>query len=516
MRPIGVIRNSQAGAPVPIRARFDPDGRGEVHLLPEMAPALDGLEGFDFVWLFTELHEVDDPRERDGDSLERLRPVPLLLAESGRRVGAFASRHPARPNRIGMSLVRLLSIEGLCLRFAGLDLFDGTPVLDIKPWVARIDLPVPTAELHTVRSGWYDDLASPRPTATHDLAAVALATLAARTPAVVARSIELRGFGPERPGEICIISGDPGDGPVAEGDATDIAGHILNGTMDVPLRAAAAELLRSSLDAVTTGCTVDGIRAVPAGLTCGGTAEILLQRLETLPQMYWLDDTGVARATVTRLDGDHAGASLTYTQLGDDEGSLGDEDADASARRLASWHMLWGAAGAVRVDDPLGRLLVDVVWSMPRLLAVGTGPLADALTRVASGLEWSARSVADADEAIAYLGVATPADAVVVLSHDATIDAPVLMAALGSDARYVGAVGSRRTQIARRERLAAAGATPEMLARLHGPAGLDLGAAGPAEIALSVIAEIVSVRAGRNGQSLSETQGPIRGRPALR
>ena len=79
----------------------------------------------------------------------------------------------------------------------------------------------------------------------------------------------------------------------------------------------------------------------------------------------------------------------------------------------------------------------------------------------------------------------------VTLSHDPKIDDPALIAALAAPTGYVAALGSRKSQTARLERLAAAGFSPENLARIEGPAGLDLGAIGPAEIALSIAAAMV-------------------------
>jgi xanthine dehydrogenase accessory factor len=96
------------------------------------------------------------------------------------------------------------------------------------------------------------------------------------------------------------------------------------------------------------------------------------------------------------------------------------------------------------------------------------------------------------------------ATAVVVLTHDEKFDIPALVGTLATDAFYVGALGSRRNQEKRRERLLEAGVSEDALERIHGPAGLDLGAHTPAETALSMLAEILAVRAGRDGGPLRE------------
>jgi xanthine dehydrogenase accessory factor len=106
-----------------------------------------------------------------------------------------------------------------------------------------------------------------------------------------------------------------------------------------------------------------------------------------------------------------------------------------------------------------------------------------------------------------------PRDSVLVFTHDPKFDEPALRAALASGAGYVGALGSRRTQEQRVERLRAAGVAEEDIGRIAAPCGLDIGARTPAETALSVLSEIVATRAGRTGIPLRSAAGPIHATP---
>jgi len=146
-----------------------------------------------------------------------------------------------------------------------------------------------------------------------------------------------------------------------------------------------------------------------------------------------------------------------------------------------------------------------------RLLVVGDGPVTDALVALASPLGWATTVARTTQEVAAALPAST---AVVVTSHHDDLDAPAIAAALAAAPAYVAAMGSRRTQARRREWLVAHGVSEAALEALHAPAGLDIGADTPPEIALSVLAELVATLRGATGVgSLRDRPGPIH--PAL-
>ena len=140
------------------------------------------------------------------------------------------------------------------------------------------------------------------------------------------------------------------------------------------------------------------------------------------------------------------------------------------------------------------------------LLVVGDGPVAEALAPMADLLGWRTTVATTLDEARAAL----PAQAVVVTSHDPDVDAPALAAAIAARPVYIGAMGSRGRQAQRREWLLGHGVPEAELDAVHGPAGLDIGANTPAEIALSILAELVATVRGASGAgSLKDGSGSL-------
>jgi tRNA (adenine37-N6)-methyltransferase len=150
---IGVVRTGHAElATTPIQAGLNRAEHGTLDLAEPYREGLDGLQDFAYAWLLTWLHRPDRPVTPPGGR-PAMRQVPFLLRRKGRALGMFATRTPRRVNPIGLSLVELLEVTGTTVRFAGVDLLDGTPVLDIKPYVTRFDRPPGEP-----RCGWFDQV----------------------------------------------------------------------------------------------------------------------------------------------------------------------------------------------------------------------------------------------------------------------------------------------------------------------------------------------------------------------
>ena len=137
--PIGHVRSpftEQAGTP--IQSAVARDAVGQIVLSEEYVPALKDVEGFERLWVIFVLDRAAPPRLQVTpyrDTVER---------------GVFATRAPSRPNPIGLSVVRLERIEGNVLHIRGLDMLDGTPVLDLKPYVSEFD------SYADSKAGWLD------------------------------------------------------------------------------------------------------------------------------------------------------------------------------------------------------------------------------------------------------------------------------------------------------------------------------------------------------------------------
>ena len=279
-------------------------------------------------------------------------------------------------------------------------------------------------------------------------------------------------------------------------DDGSIQGSVSNGCVENDVILAAQEVLAGGEPRLITYGITDAM-AFGVGLPCGGEIDVFVE-----PDQ-----------------GDHSDVVLTVV-AGEDVGQkLHDEELEHTARRRGRSH----------VFEHEGRtIFADVSVPPPRLFVYGAIDTAEALCAAAKLLGWRT-IVADArprfataeripsadellvlwpDEALAHVAP-DAATAVVVLTHDDKFDLQLVHGALATEAFYLGWLGSRRNQERRRGLLLEEGVTDEDLERVSGPAGLDLGAAAPEEMAVSILGEILAVRAGRSGGLLRETSTRI-------
>jgi xanthine dehydrogenase accessory factor len=252
-------------------------------------------------------------------------------------------------------------------------------------------------------------------------------------------------------------------------------GSVSGGCVETDILQTAAEVIAGAPFQVKTYGVADAA-AWEVGLPCGGEIAVMVQPVsaagfdpELFDRIVEARERGDALAVTTDLATGHADLRPVET------GSVFVNRYDPPRRLLI--------VGAVQIAQALTGLAhqlgIDTVVIDPRARFL----TAERFPGTTLDDRWP-------DEAIeAYRP--GPATAVVTLSHDIKIDDPALIAALASEAAYVGALGSRRSHAARRERLAAAGVDPAAIDRIDAPVGIDIGAIGPSEIALSIAAAVV-------------------------
>ena len=219
----------------------------------------------------------------------------------------------------------------------------------------------------------------------------------------------------------------------------------------------------------------------------------------------------------TVLEGARQGAKVARTLAGASVGSLGSPELDAALlpHLLDALHRQEPARIALASTDETLDIFLDVTAPPPRLIIIGAVHAAIALVTFGNTLGYQTivldnRTAFATPERMgdaAQLIVEWPADALqrlalddgcylVFLTHDPKIDNPALIVALNSPARYIGALGSRKTHARRLASLHEDGVPEALTQRIHAPVGLNIGARSPEEIALSIIAEITAVRRG--------------------
>jgi xanthine dehydrogenase accessory factor len=328
-----------------------------------------------------------------------------------------------------------------------------------------------------------------------------------------------------------------------------IAGSVSGGCVE----GAAAEEIRAARASGRARVIRYGIsdeQAWDVGLACGGTIDVLVApavpaEAETAARAT-RQGRGAGRAIVTRLPpdapppvlgphepGPGTAPSQPLVVHGDGllDGTLGDPSLDAELVEAAQDCLARGVSRTVVIGD--AQLFIEGYPSRPRLVVVGAVEVARPLVRIARDLGYETvvidgRSafatearfpnvdhllVGWPDELAAEIDLG-PADAVAVLTHDVKFDEPAIIEALGRGCRYVGAVGSRKTQAERRARLLEAGVARDMLDRLRGPIGLDLGGRLPAETALAIMAEVVAERRGGSGRPMRDLAREHEARPS--
>jgi xanthine dehydrogenase accessory factor len=304
--------------------------------------------------------------------------------------------------------------------------------------------------------------------------------------------------------------------------AGELVGSVSGGCVENEVYGNAQEILAGGPPRMLTYGISDDL-ALGVGLPCGGEIDVFVAKsdpgvLDRLVRAVEQEEWAV-RFTV--IDGEPVGAELLVLESGETVGSGPPELAQHAQELIRG-----GRSQVLELEDR--TVFCDVLGPPPRLVVYGAVDTAEALCRAAKGVGWRA-IVADArgkfatreripsadevivawpDEALAQIAP-DHATAIVVLTHDDKFDVPALKTALESEAFYIGALGSRRNQERRRERLLEAGVDESELDRMSGPCGLDIGAISPSETAVSILAEILARRAGREGGPLKGARGRI-------
>lgn len=330
---------------------------------------------------------------------------------------------------------------------------------------------------------------------------------------------------------------DPGAQMLID-DRLNIEGSVTGGCVEGALVDEARGILEGHAPRVVTYGISDE-QATGVGLMCGGTVRVFVHEadpgsLEVLEAVAQARGTNEPVALATLLEGERAGAKMAVLP-GRVVGSLGvTELLDASVSRDARGQLdeglsrirRYGADGAVMGDDL--PVYIQAFSTRPRMVIFGAIDFSAEMAKLAEGVgytvticdargpfvqspRFSAHAEVVVDWPDRYLEgkVLGDRDVVLVFTHDPKFDEPALISALGTGAGFIGALGSRRTQDRRVERLREAGLDGEAIARIHAPCGLDVGARTPAETAVSILAEVIAVRSGRSGESLRDTTGPI-------
>lgn len=327
-------------------------------------------------------------------------------------------------------------------------------------------------------------------------------------------------------------------------ERSEMVGNLSGGCLEGEVEQVARDVIASGEPRVAFyDLTADDEVVWGWGLGCNGAIEVFVEpgeRAAEVAEALRLTierERAVALATVLEsgVDGVARGARIVVDADGGRVGGLGDASVDAAVERLCRRALRSGASQTERVALDRGdvRVFVEAILPPRRVLVCGAGHDAPPLVRQAAALGWR---VAVCDDRPAFLDAdrfpgahelvdAQPADAAVaarvddrtyavVMSHNYLRDRDYLRGLLASDAAYIGMLGPKARLERLLDDLARDGVRPTERdrARLHGPAGLDLGGEGPDEIAAAIVAEVLAVSRGRGAGFLRERSGPIHDR----
>jgi xanthine dehydrogenase accessory factor len=249
-------------------------------------------------------------------------------------------------------------------------------------------------------------------------------------------------------------------------------GSLLAGALDGALAEYVGRLKRGRLVEVE----VSPADALVFGLPEAGSARVLVVPADTLPSETWdIGNDHRRLVLVVDLDGDEIEAASVYDA--DTISEAADEVREVFESRTPG-------------STFVGSRVISVFDAVPRLVIVGGGPIAEALAQLAPLVGWQPMSTSDRDTAIGLIAPLSGHDKVVIAAHDLELAGAGLAAALDSRSGYIGSVGSRKMQADRADWLAYRGITD--LDRVNGPAGLDIGADGPGEVAVAIVAEAIA------------------------
>ena len=301
--------------------------------------------------------------------------------------------------------------------------------------------------------------------------------------AVLATVVQTWGSAPRRVGSLMAVSGQ-----------SEIEGSVSGGCVEGAVVAEALDTLEDGQPRLLEYGITDG-DAFAAGLACGGTIRIWLEPIGSvfpIADLVALTEKRAARQAIGYLCNTQTAARRIVGPEDFPDRFLADrsgfEDDDETFVTIHNPPLRLVVVGAVHIAQAL----------VPLARIAGYDPIiVDPRAAFASPARFPGETLMHdwPDEALNALRL-DARTAVVLLSHDPKLDDPALHAALQSDAFYIGALGSKRTHANRLDRLANAGFSADQKARIHGPVGLNIGSSGPAEIAVSILAEMTAVLRG--------------------